>query len=214
MAGGLSLYLNVARIDAHTWLPLRVPFEMSSGATAVGQFTAELDEIYEIELDFEYTIPDRELFDLVGSLEFDSPLDLSWSVSHNDSVVARGDAREFLYYTYGSLSTLGKLRRWTFADPFHRSERGSVARGIGRLRAEAGETYELRIEVGQPVERLVTTQPELQVRLNRVFYQRYIASGANLAYIGLGLLGLSFAGFGLWGLGRIRRKLRASVRNS
>ncbi len=175
--GIVLLSYGVARNMKHQPLLVRVDIPAEPGAIIQSDFELASSEQYEVEVEFRWDqLPDdwRQDVRLRGD---NSPVDLDWWVRDaDDQVVAQGGTRDFLYIQ----PWVGKKDRYLnrlFRRDDHRWPDGPTAgRGVGSFKGAKGERYRVGATIGDMPDVLFAAEPQLCVRLNRVFWQRYRAT--------------------------------------
>lgn len=201
VAGSALLLVCRSHNAAHAWYTLNIPLEAQTGFETTGSFVADLDQPHEIELQFDQRAShDANVPNLLSLAE--SPMDVSWTVNTGSNTVARGDARDYLYFGYKSL----KRRLWNAIvnapDDFG-VVRGKIIRGIGSFDARAGEPYEITVTVREARPELQAAQPTVAVRINRQFADRHYAEKIAAGAMGIGVLLLAGMSGGFWLLSRL-----------
>ena len=186
-------------INAHQWEALEVPFSITAGQKVSGDFTAELSEPYEVEIEIDWVLPNETLDRLVYISDEAAPLEIEWQVRRGGDVLSKGDCRDYLYLSEGGHYKKSKLKEALLGIPFHtESPQGTISRGVGSFTAQAGVTYTVSAQVKASHEELNIANPRLVARINREFWTRHLAETQLMAYSGFVFLTLAgVAGF-LW----------------
>ena len=197
------LFLNARHNLRYTWRPVQIPFHVKSGEAINTTFVAEIDGSYEIELEFQRRVPDEVIERIVEPLDEPSPIDISWSVSTDADVVARGDCRDYLYISSGgrSSSSLKRLGWVLFSIPRAQSAAGdfpTAIRGVGKVDCKAGLTYQVTVRINTTTDALLPTNPVFGVRVNRQFSRNHIRKMIPAVIAALGAAQLSVASFFWW----------------
>ena len=198
--GLVSVVGFVRHMGQWQWEPYAQPLQMEAGEKVEGNFVAELDAVYEVEVKVDWVLSDEDLDRLIYRAEGTAPIDLSWYVMTQDGeTVAKGDCRDYLYLSEGGRSFRDRLKGLLFRIPFYReSGEGTVSRGVGRFKAHAGQRYGIRAEVGTSLEALSPARPRLVVRLSREFWERQYESVKRKGKAGYLFLAVSGLLAGLW----------------
>jgi hypothetical protein len=208
--GVLAIGCHFWHTEKHVWRPLKMPLNLELGQSVEQDFTAQLDEAYEIEVEFNLSIAADKIDRLAAAVRQPSALDLNWSVHQGTRLVAQGNCRDYLYIKPSSNVFYKKWGRMALNVPYHQDIPGGggvISRGVGQFHAQASKIYTIRAQVGETVSGLQAGQVHLGVRVNRSLWTRIydktkpLAIGGFIA-LGLGLSGL--AGLGAWGLVRRR----------
>lgn len=205
---GLSLLLIVFQHNRRlNWKPLKLPLSIEAGEGVSGSFLAEHDERYEVEIEITAT-PGMKLEDSVTAVERPSSLDINWSVTEGNSVVAHGNCRDFLYISSTRRSIRDRVWRALLRAPLIDGESGTVFRGVGSFKGRKGRSYLLRAEVLSTIEELNMGSPHFGARLNRQFVEHHHLSSIPVAYCGFGALALSFFLLMTWILTAVKGKIK------
>lgn len=131
------------------WTPLRIPVEFVEGREHVGDFTATWGVVYEIHLDTDRRLDLQDQNCLLG-IETVAPercagippeLILSWQVTANAEVIARGESEDSGVGYWGP--SMGKI--------------------LGAFQALGGKSYRVAATVGRSSPRIQQSNPRLQV---------------------------------------------------
>ncbi len=194
----------------HQWEGVVLPFKMNAGETIAGEFTAALDTPYEIEVEIDWSLPSEVLDRLFYVMDKPAPLDIEWSVTEGETVVSRGDCRDYVSINLGGNSAKDKIRDHLLKIPFHRDyPNGTIARGIGRVKAEAGKTYKLTAKVNASQEELNAANPRFIARVNQVYWSRHLHETKTAAFAGSFFCGLAFLAILWWLLGTLIHRKRS-----
>jgi hypothetical protein len=188
--GVLMLAACIRHNGRYDWHPLHIHLSLEADAVGSAEFVAELDAVYEIELQFERHLPAE--IEYQSLLVWDNaPVDLTWSVDNDFGKIARGDSLEYLYLSLKSY----KRRVWNYllnAPGHFEIMPGKICRGIGAFHAVKGERYTLEVRTREVPDEVDATHPAVAVRINRQFavrhYQEKVAMGAA-GLIALGAVG-------------------------
>lgn len=175
---GIALFLtNVYRSE-----PMAFPFNLRPGTTASPAFRVDANGNYLIELEAERTLPFDQLNCLLGispgitePCELASPVDISWRVTSQNEIVAKGSSREGASGAWGD----------------------RVSRTLGRFPGKQGDEYVLHVESAKDASALADANPRIVVRLHPLQTKSHAVMGQSLLWFGVaatlgGLLWLAF----------------------
>ena len=149
LIGGACLYLHALWSETHTpWEALTLPLSLTPGAIRTPEFMTDLDEQYEVRLEFD-NAPGVEKVDcyplapksMLEACEQQAPLiAISWRLFDGEKVLAQGNSasRDILY---------GTPIQWS----------------MGRFKAQKQKTYVIILEVMKDASILRQTRPRLVV---------------------------------------------------
>lgn len=208
---GMSLLgIKAMNTAAHNWKPVQLTLPAEPGQRAITTFVAELDQYYEIVLEFDSILPEVQLRKLLEEVREPPSVDVAWWVAQDGKDLAAGNSGAILYTSSGGRSILGQLRRRVMSEPFHRG-RGSFVQIIGRMRGEAGRSYQVTVEHRSLDPALDATSPRLGLQLSREFWMTHSQGMLAFAYAGLLLMGISGMFFLLWtGVALLRKRKAVS----
>ncbi len=195
--GGLALMASaMGHNRAYTWYPLNLPLTPETTEALTGTFTAEVSQQYELELQFSENVPTAVMTQHLLPLH-SAPLDLTWSVTAGDAVIAQGDSVEYLYLANQSMKRRLWNRLLSAPDDFGVLE-GNLVRGIGAFPTEAGKTYHVLVTVREIPDVVHVAQPALAVRINRQFSNRHYGEKAYAGGAGIFSVLIAFPLAALW----------------
>ena len=195
--GGLVLMaLAITHNRAYTWYPLYFPLNQVSEEALTATFTAEVSQPCELELQFAENVPTDVMTQHLLPLD-SAPMDVAWSVTSGEAIIAEGDSLDYLYLANKSI----KRRLWNTLlgapDDFGVLE-GKLARGIGAFPTETGTRYEVHVIVRDAPEAVLAAQPTLAVRINRQFSNRHYGEKAYAGGAGIFAVLIAFPLAALW----------------
>ena len=120
LMGIVLLGAKAVNTGQHVWQPLQFPLPLEPGRRASGTLLAELDQVYEVALEFDAVMPEEQLRALLSVAGDQAAVDATWTVTANGAVAASGTSGLHLYTTSGGRTLLGRIRRWVLSVPFHR----------------------------------------------------------------------------------------------
>ena len=202
---GVVLYSHKTnRANKHNLMPVKIPFQMTAGTTIETNFTADIDQVYEIEITVRDEIDEAIIQKLITPVNTPSPLKLDWEIILNGETVAKGGSQDYLYIDKAKYVEkpwiLKKIQRVPHSQKIDKSTR--IVRGVGRFLARKGDRYDIRARVGTTFPELENANPIFQVRVNRRFSSQYIKSITPLSQLSKILLLFSTIAF-LWFLGTV-----------
>ena len=211
VVGALLLVINFRHNSRYAWKPVKQPFRIQAGTLLESSFIAELDQKYEIEIEFQRNIADQKFKKFVMDVKNPSPLDIEWKVLHNGKIHGRGTSRDYLYITKTGDPLLRRILRKIMNIPYYQDieAEDSVTRGIGRFPCEAGQRYDIEAKVGTTITELDATNPIFGVRINRIFAIRHFRSMIPMAATGFLIFGISMLTLSGWLLGTLYSKFRS-----
>jgi hypothetical protein len=174
---GLSSYVgNVAWYRTRTWYPLDVPIVLTVGHVGTPEFTVNLRESFEIQLDVDRQVPKLLMDNVLGTGDLLS--------SKPDEV--RG------FKLAWTLSSDGKVVKHEISDGHNQGYWGSrTGRLLGFFRAEKGKRYRVDVDVLEDGSQLAAYHPRLKVCVDLFTLDGY-AMGEGITELAL----LAVAGFG------------------
>ncbi|MDJ0943813.1 MAG: hypothetical protein QNJ30_10125 [Kiloniellales bacterium] len=198
--GGGSLLVGASYLlRSGEWVPVSAPIELVEGRSFAFDLKARSDGSYEIAIDVEKTLPQKEIECLLGLKPLrgtcggiQPELSLSWRVAVDRNVTVSGDT---------SSGDLGA------------SYGPTIARKIGRFPSVEGTSYQIRLDVLRTAPELAATNPQLRITRDAMEYKSAFVQASILSYLALAILALGAilaAGMGLrMGLRSWRSRERA-----
>lgn len=192
--GVIVLTTGVVQHAGNPTIVARLPLPLEPGTTEM-EFTVPHGGVHEIEIEVLLDSLDEEAYEAVRIKSGSSPIDLGWEVREASGPrVAAGDSREFSYFP-SWVGTGERLRDLALRRADHRGlGAGTVARGVGSFRAQAGDRMVLRADARSIPAGVLAAQPHLVVRVQRAVARsrqsgpdRWVGAGVVLLLAALGL---------------------------
>jgi hypothetical protein len=200
--GVLLLFGVRAMTDRGDWIISSAQLPLVSDRVEEQTFTASSNDFLELQIEVDVSISDELRDRYIIPKKTQSALDVSWSVMHVNSIIASGDAKDYLFVE-DTRSLFGRLRRLIMQVPYERDEKhwnsigllGSrtIARGIGRFPVQSGETYTVTIAVGRNYPELRSVNPKATIRLDRKRWSAHYEQTRVLGYTGLLFIAVGLA---------------------
>jgi hypothetical protein len=204
--GVLLLFGVRAMTDRGDWIISSSQLPLVSDRVEEQTFTASSNDLLELEIEVDVSISDelrdRYIIPYIIPTDAQSALDIRWSVKHVNSIIASGDARDYLFVE-DTRSLFGRLRRLIMQVPYERDEKhwssiglvGSrtISRGIGKFPVQSGETYTVSIAVGRNYPELRSVNPKATVRMDRKRWSAHYKQTRVLGYMGLLFIAVGLA---------------------
>ena len=209
--GCILVVVHWKHTNRYDWRPIKLPMKVEAGVLNQGSFIAELDEIYEIELEFAENIHSEEIGNIALTMDSLSILDLDWQIRHGDEVVAEGNCKNYLYIRMIGQPFTRKILRKIVNLPQYQKVRGSkilLLRGVGKFSAKKGRRYEIRAHVGTTIANLSSLELLLGVRVNRKFAARQYQSTIGIAKVGFFFLFFAACLFSWIGISKVLKRPR------
>jgi len=195
----LTLLLGIGMLTAgvvlhaaHPTQVARLPVPAAPGPARV-EFGIADSGVHEIELEVLLDALDESAYEAVRIQNAPSPIDVAWEIRDASGArVGGGDSREFAYFPVWA-GTGDRLRDTLLRRADHRGiGSGTIARGVGSFRAQAGDRLVLHAQVGSVPAGVMAAQPHLVVRVQRAVARarqtgpdRWIGAGVVALLVGL-----------------------------
>jgi len=204
LAAGLAgLYVHARNLSGVPWKALSAPLPTAPGAEVAVDFEPPRNARYALAVEVDRVLPEALLLETVTTIHAPSTLDLAWRVEHGGRVLARGDARDYVFVDPGPVSPLGALRRILLRIPFEQDAayfrsfgllgKTTAARGVGTFAARAGERYRIHVRSTAGLAALAPAAPRVTVRLDRREWQQRYERTQAMAYASLVAIGAAGA---------------------
>jgi len=206
---GASVYASALLAPSIHFEALTLPVSLAPGTIRTPEFTTDLDEGYEISLDFDQRSSVGNIECLLGSPVIHPDackavpdlIDISWKVSRNERPIAEGDSSStvgtlFTYPKDAAQRIIGGARPKRLASVTYTDV---IQRIIGGFRAQKGQRYSLALVVKRDASALQQAHPRLVVRIPVGLNEDYALGswwkrvrGLLLGLIGVAVLVVSF----------------------
>ena len=214
LAGGaLLMVVNAVLMLRLDWRPAVMPLPAAPGVPAETTFTVRDSGPYEVQLEVSRGAPARAISERIAIMDEPSPLDVEWQILDRDTVLASGDARDYMFLDAGPKRWPGRLRRILMRVPEGQDDlfwrtgglagHTTASRGLGRFDATAGKTYRLAARAHSGLEPLSLGEPRMVVRAARTISHRHYQRVAPVGYAGLAMIATGLIGL-VWRLLRRR----------
>ena len=183
--------------------PVFETFDPASHHEQTFEFPCRVSEDYELGFEFleDLTITDFEKLIWLPS----SQMPIEWTVKNNGVLVAQGNFKEFSFREM-SLKKVRFIQKLTGLRNVIDLQR-RIVRGVGKFKATAGESYEIKIRSGDIPVDISKAEPRFLVQRGRRIMERQVSKSAGLLVLCSFLLFLPIV---IWCYRKIRMRVESN----
>ena len=195
--GLVSIFIATALPVTHNWTPLRMPISLVPGTITSPEFKTDLGTNYEMNIEVDRKIDFDRLNCLLGIQNFSlkscdhlpSLIDMSWSVTSNGAIVARGSSNDVHDGGWGP----------------------TIERTIGRFRANKGSRYVVQLNIKKDISELAVAHPRLDIGVHPAEYEGNMIWAMLAATVGWGSILLSLLTFTVFGVAHLFKRQKRVI---